>query len=229
MLTHRQLVTVSRQIARALAVDDRDVTLAVAPWFHILGLTAELLVPLTCGATVVTMPASTRRRSSTCSSATGSPTSPGRRRWRASSPATPAWRPTTCATSSCSPVGGAPLPAATHEALARRLPGCAVGQGWGLTETSGAICIPTRRRRLVTGHRRTAAAEHRAPRRRPRDRPGARTGRRRRAAGPRAADDARLPPPPRRDGGDDHRRRVGPHRRSRPRHHRRPTSWSSTG
>ena len=56
MLTHRQLVTVSRQIARALAVDEHDVTLAVAPWFHILGFTAELLVPLTGGATVVTTP-----------------------------------------------------------------------------------------------------------------------------------------------------------------------------
>jgi acyl-CoA synthetase (AMP-forming)/AMP-acid ligase II len=36
------------------------------------------------------------------------------------------------------------LPAATHEELARRLPGCAVGQGWGLTETSGAISVPRR-------------------------------------------------------------------------------------
>ena len=41
--------------------------------------------------------------------------------------------------------GGAPLPPATHEELARRLPGCAVGQGWGLTETSGAISVPRRR------------------------------------------------------------------------------------
>ena len=55
MLTHRQLVTVSRQLTRALGVDDHDVTLAVAPWFHILGVTAALLVPLTAGATVVTI------------------------------------------------------------------------------------------------------------------------------------------------------------------------------
>jgi acyl-coenzyme A synthetase/AMP-(fatty) acid ligase len=34
-----------------------DVTLALAPFFHILGFTAELLVPLAAGATVVTQPA----------------------------------------------------------------------------------------------------------------------------------------------------------------------------
>ena len=56
MLTHRQLVTACRQIARSFDADAHDVTLAVAPWFHILGMTAELLVPLTVGATVVTMP-----------------------------------------------------------------------------------------------------------------------------------------------------------------------------
>ena len=56
MLTHRQLVTACRQIARSFDADAHDVTLAVAPWFHILGMTAELLVPLTVGATVVTVP-----------------------------------------------------------------------------------------------------------------------------------------------------------------------------
>ena len=31
-----------------------------------------------------------------------------------------------------------------HEALAARLPGCVVGQGWGLTETTAGVCVPDR-------------------------------------------------------------------------------------
>ena len=144
MLTHRQLVTVSRQLARALSVDDHDVTLAVAPWFHILGFTAELLVPLLAGATIVTTP-----RFDPASFVALL------ERFRVTYLAGP---PPLASFLAHHPSvldhdlshleligsGGAPLPAATHAELARRLQHCAVGQGWGLTETSGAICIPTR-------------------------------------------------------------------------------------
>ncbi|HSK58123.1 MAG TPA: AMP-binding protein [Actinomycetospora sp.] len=41
-------------------------------------------------------------------------------------------------------VGGAALAPTVHEALARRLPGAVVGQGWGLTETTACVCIPDR-------------------------------------------------------------------------------------
>jgi acyl-CoA synthetase (AMP-forming)/AMP-acid ligase II len=144
MLSHRQLVTVSRQIARALSVDDHDVTLAVAPWFHILGFTAELLVPLMAGATIVTTP---RFDPATFLDLL--------ERHRVTYLAGP---PPLVSFLAEHPhlhdhdlshleligSGGAPLPATTHDALVRRLPRSAVGQGWGLTETSGAICIPTR-------------------------------------------------------------------------------------
>ena len=144
MLTHRQLVTVCRQIARSLDADAHDVTLAVAPWFHILGMTAELLVPLTVGATVVTMP-----RFDTIGFLEAI------ERHRVTYVAVPppvasflAHHPSVAAHDLGSlellASGGAPLPTATHEELARRLPGCAVGQGWGLTETSGAISVPRR-------------------------------------------------------------------------------------
>ena len=144
MLTHRQLVTVSRQIARALAADDHDVTLAVAPWFHILGFTAELLVPLTCGATVVSTqrfdPASflTLLERHGVTYLAGPPPIAS---FLAHHPSV--------ATHDLGHLelvasGGAPLPPATHQTLADRFPHCAVGQGWGLTETSGGICIPTR-------------------------------------------------------------------------------------
>jgi acyl-CoA synthetase (AMP-forming)/AMP-acid ligase II len=144
MLTHRQLVAASRQIARALGVDAHDVTLAVAPWFHILGLTAELLVPLTCGATVVTTPTFEpasflglleRHRITYLA---GPPPIAG---FLAHHPAVAGHD---LGALELIGIGGAPLPAATQEALARRIPHCAVGQGWGLTETSGAICIPGR-------------------------------------------------------------------------------------
>ncbi len=55
MLSHRQLVAACRQIKCTMAIDEHDVTIAAAPWFHILGLTAGMLVPLASGATVVTL------------------------------------------------------------------------------------------------------------------------------------------------------------------------------
>ncbi len=145
MLTHRQLVTSCRQIARSFDADAHDVTLAVAPWFHILGMTAELLVPLTVGATVVTMPrfdpigfleAIERHR------VTYVAVPPPVASFLAHHPSVAGHD---LGSLELLASGGAPLPAATHEELARRLPGCAVGQGWGLTETSGAISVPRRR------------------------------------------------------------------------------------
>ena len=115
MLTNRQVVTVSRQIGRAVGVHTGDVTLAVAPWFHIMGVTAELLVPLARGATVVTMPR---------------------------------FEPSTfldhLAGYEITYVVGPPPVAAVHRTLADRAVREPVGQGWGLTETSGALCVPRR-------------------------------------------------------------------------------------
>jgi acyl-CoA synthetase (AMP-forming)/AMP-acid ligase II len=144
MLTHRQLVTACRQIARSIDADAHDVTLAVAPWFHILGMTAELLVPLTVGATVVTMPrfdpvgflaAIERHR------VTYVAVPPPVASFLAHHPSVAGHDLDSLELLAS---GGAPLPAVTHEELARRLPRCAVGQGWGLTETSGAISVPRR-------------------------------------------------------------------------------------
>ena len=151
MLSHRQLVTVTRQIAGAVGATDRDVTVALAPWFHILGFTAEMLVPLSVGATVVTMPRFDapllldlieRHRVTylaapppVASFMAGHPAVDGR----------------DLSSLELLAFGGAPLAPAVHEALAHRLPGCAVGQGWGLTETAGAISIPRRPGGTVPG------------------------------------------------------------------------------
>ncbi|SNR92705.1 acyl-CoA synthetase [Haloechinothrix alba] len=45
-----------RQFHDRLSIDDSDVGLALAPVAHIAGLLASLLVPLTCGASVVVLP-----------------------------------------------------------------------------------------------------------------------------------------------------------------------------
>jgi acyl-CoA synthetase (AMP-forming)/AMP-acid ligase II len=47
--------------------------------------------------------------------------------------------------------GGAPLGADLQRAVAARVPGAAVRQGWGLTETSIGVTLPDRRRRAVPG------------------------------------------------------------------------------
>ena len=69
--------------------------------------------------------------------------------------------------------GGAPLGAELQRAVAQRFPHAAVGQGWGLTETTCGATMPDRERGTVPGLGRARDAEHRAARRR------------RRAVGPR--------------------------------------------
>ena len=55
-LTHANLVAALRQAARLMALDPADTTLAVAPFFHVLGAVVNLALPLSAGATVVTVP-----------------------------------------------------------------------------------------------------------------------------------------------------------------------------
>src|SRR4029453_7738322 len=56
LLTHANLVTSVRQVGSGLRVGDRDTLLAVPPFSHIMGFLVTLAVPLSAGATVVTMP-----------------------------------------------------------------------------------------------------------------------------------------------------------------------------
>ena len=48
-------------------------------------------------------------------------------------------------------VGGAPLRSGLQHKLGVRLPGCVIGQGWGMTETTSAICLPNRRTGTAPG------------------------------------------------------------------------------
>ena len=144
MLTHGNMVAVCRQLIGALEVGPDDVTLALAPFFHILGFAAELVLPLAAGATVVTMPRfdpwgflDLLERHRVTYLAVPPPVGS----FLAHHPAV---LERDLGALDLVAVGGAAFPADTHRALADRLPWCAIGQGWGLTETSGAVCVPRR-------------------------------------------------------------------------------------
>jgi acyl-CoA synthetase (AMP-forming)/AMP-acid ligase II len=151
LLTHANLVTSVRQVGSGLRISERDTLLAVAPFAHIMGFLVTLAVPLSAGATVVTMPRF----------------DPGqllelleRHRVTVLVGAPPLFRlllhhPRAAAadlgTLELLVCGGAALAPATQEALAARLPGATVGQAWGMTETTVGLSMPDRAAGSVPG------------------------------------------------------------------------------
>ena len=99
--------------------------------------------------------------------------------------------------------GAAPLSAELEVACAKRL-GCRIQQGYGLTETSPTThWVTDDLAGQMPGEIGPAAAQHRVPDRRPRDRRGRRRRRAGRAAHPRPAGDEGLPQQPRGDRAGD--------------------------
>jgi acyl-CoA synthetase (AMP-forming)/AMP-acid ligase II len=151
MLTHTNLVTTVRQVNRGLRLTRQDTVLAVAPFFHIMGFMATLAAPLASGATVVSMPRFDLEGFLTLV-----------QRHRVTVLVVP---PPVMAALAGHPLvdgydlssvelivsGGAPLAADLQRAVAARIPGAAVGQGWGLTETSIGVTLPDRRDGTVPG------------------------------------------------------------------------------
>lgn len=145
VLSHANVAAVTAQLRERLAITADDVTLAVAPFFHILGVTAGLLLPLATGATVVTMPRFEpdafldlieRHR------VTYLAVPPTIATLLAANPGVESRDLSSLELLVC---GGAPLHPGVQERLAARLPGCVVAQGWGLTESTGALTVPDRR------------------------------------------------------------------------------------
>jgi acyl-CoA synthetase (AMP-forming)/AMP-acid ligase II len=143
-LTHANLVAALRQAARLMPLDPEDTTLAVAPFFHVLGAVVNLALPLSAGATVVTVPGfepasflDLVERHDVRFLAVPPPLA-------AFLAHHPLARSRDLSSLRAVAVGGAALAPAVHEALARRLPDAVVGQGWGLTETTACVCIPDR-------------------------------------------------------------------------------------
>jgi acyl-CoA synthetase (AMP-forming)/AMP-acid ligase II len=151
MLTHANLVTMVRQAAGGLRLREHDTVLAVPPFFHVMGFMITLAVPLAAGATVVTMPRFELARFLSLI-----------QRHRVTMLAVP---PPVMAALAGHPMvdafdlsslelvvsGGAPLGADLQRAVAARFPNAAVGQGWGLTETSVGVTMPDRRLGTVPG------------------------------------------------------------------------------
>ena len=144
LLTHTNLVTMVRQVQAVARFTEQDTVLALAPFFHVLGGVVTMAVPLAVGATVVTVP----RFDPTLLLDVIE-------RHRISLTAIPPPAAAFLAYHSAVAgrnlkslqllaVGGAALPVPVHQAVAARLPGCVVAQGWGLTETTASICVPDR-------------------------------------------------------------------------------------
>jgi acyl-CoA synthetase (AMP-forming)/AMP-acid ligase II len=150
-LTHANLVASVRQVGAGLRVGEGDTLLAVPPLSHIMGFLVTLALPLSVGATVVTVPRFDpaqfldlleRHRVTVLVGAppmlavlTGHPLAAG----------------TDLGSLALVVGGGAPLTAAAQLALATRLPGATVGQAYGLTETSVGVSLPDREAGSVPG------------------------------------------------------------------------------
>jgi acyl-CoA synthetase (AMP-forming)/AMP-acid ligase II len=150
-LTHANLVTSVRQVGAGLRIGERDTLLAVAPFAHIMGFLVTLAVPLCSGATVVTvarfdpgrlLELVARHRVTVLVGAppmlrvlVGHPDAAG----------------ADLGSLELAVCGGAALPATVQRALAVRLPGAAVGQAFGLTETTVGVSMPDRDAGSVPG------------------------------------------------------------------------------
>ena len=143
-LTHRNIAAAVAQFRERETVRAGDVVFAVPPYSHILGATLAMLVPLAEGATVVTIAKPELEpffgvidRFAVTTVVIPPPLAAA----LAHHPLTREHDLGTLHTIAC---GGAPLSPALQQALAERFPEAVVGQGWAMTETTGALTIPER-------------------------------------------------------------------------------------
>jgi acyl-CoA synthetase (AMP-forming)/AMP-acid ligase II len=146
-ISHANLVTAVRQLLRGLRLTPDDAVLALAPFSHVMGFVVALGSALATGARLVTVPRF-------------DPDDfvPMLARHRVSVVIVP---PPLMPLLARSPVdlpdlqlivsGGAPLGADVQQAVAERFPHAAVGQGWGLTETTACGTMPDRELGTVPG------------------------------------------------------------------------------
>ena len=146
-LSHANLVTAVRQILRGIRLTPDDVVLALAPFAHVMGFVITLGSALATGARLVTVPRF-------------DPDDfiPMLERHRVSVVIVPpplmpllARSPRDLPDVQLIVSGGAPLGAELQRAVAERFPHAAVGQGWGLTETTACGTMPDRELGTVPG------------------------------------------------------------------------------
>jgi acyl-CoA synthetase (AMP-forming)/AMP-acid ligase II len=147
LISHTNLVTAVRQVSSGLRLTADDVVLALAPFSHVMGFVITLGSALLAGARVVPVPRFEPRaflellaRERVTVVIVPPPVMP----LLARSPVDlPAVELIVC--------GGAPLGAELQRAVAARFPHAAVGQGWGLTETTAIGTMPDRELGTVPG------------------------------------------------------------------------------
>jgi acyl-CoA synthetase (AMP-forming)/AMP-acid ligase II len=149
LLTHANLVASVRQLGARLRLTERDTAVAVAPFSHIMGFLVTGVLPLCSGATLVTMPRFDFGRLLGL-------VAEHRVTFLAVPPPVMGLLAAAPAHHDLSSIelvisGGAPLSAERQAAVVARLPNAAVGQGYGLTETSVGITGPDRDTGTVPG------------------------------------------------------------------------------
>jgi acyl-CoA synthetase (AMP-forming)/AMP-acid ligase II len=135
MLSHRNLVAMQRQMLPVEGTSDRDITIAVLPFFHIYGLSVILLLALYRGATLVTFPRFEMQSFLTAIErhrVTRLPLVPPLLLRLAHEPSLGNFDLSSIRVVTS---GAAPLPSGASDALRKRMP-CLVKQGYGMTELS---------------------------------------------------------------------------------------------
>jgi acyl-CoA synthetase (AMP-forming)/AMP-acid ligase II len=147
MVTHANLITAIRQVSRGLRLTADDVVLALAPFSHVMGFVITLGPALLAGARVLPVPRfdpagflALVARERVTVLIVPPPLMPLLARSPVDLPAV-----------ELIVSGGAPLGAELQQAVADRFPHAAVGQGWGLTETTACGTMPDRERGTVPG------------------------------------------------------------------------------
>ena len=140
MLTHRACVANVVQMLTAMPVTPRDVVLAVAPFFHAVGLTVLACRALLSGATLVTLPrfeVAGFLAAIQVHRVTQTVVVPPIAQALAKHPAVDDYDLSSLDWLGC---GAAPLSAQAQQACMARL-GCPVGQGYGMTEATAGIAL----------------------------------------------------------------------------------------
>jgi acyl-CoA synthetase (AMP-forming)/AMP-acid ligase II len=136
MLTHYNLVAQLCQAEPVMGGDEKDVAMAVLPFFHIFGMALVLLLRLWRGQTLVSMPRFDLEPFLDCLQryrVTRAALVPPIVLALARHPLVEKYDLSKLRYIAC---GAAPLAAKVHDACVERL-GCVIGQGFGMTEVSG--------------------------------------------------------------------------------------------
>jgi acyl-CoA synthetase (AMP-forming)/AMP-acid ligase II len=151
VLTHANLTTAVRQVLAGLRLSERDTLIAVAPFCHIMGFVVNLAAGLAAGATIVTMPRFDLERYLELAERHRATVLVGAPPLIAALAGHPDVARHDLSAVELIVSGGAPLSAGVQRAVVARFPRAAVGQGWGLTESSVGATMPDRERGTVPG------------------------------------------------------------------------------